>query len=63
MINLLIERVFADEFVPPVDFAPGYFGDIANGDLSALVGTAEQPHSAWADAYRRSTTPSQTAKL
>jgi hypothetical protein len=63
LINLVIERVFPDQFVPPVDFAPGYFGDIAAGDLSALVGADELPHSAWADAYRRSTTPSQTTKL
>ena len=63
MINLVIERVFPDQFVPPVDFAPGYFGDIPIGDLSLLVGADELPHNAWADAYRRSTTPTQTTKL
>jgi hypothetical protein len=26
--NLVIERVFPDQFVPPVDFAKGYFGDM-----------------------------------
>jgi len=32
-------------------------------DLSLLIGAEKLPHSAWADAYRRSTTPSQNAKL
>jgi hypothetical protein len=63
MIDLVIERVFPDEFVPPVDFAKGYFDDMPMGDLSLLIGTDKLPHNAWADAYRRSTTPSQTAKV
>jgi hypothetical protein len=63
VINLAIERVFPDDFVPPIDFASGYFGDIPTGDLSALVKSAKLPHNAWADAYRRATTPSQNALL
>jgi hypothetical protein len=59
MIFLAIERRYSDPFVPPVDFAGGYFGDIAAGDLSALVGVDELPRSAWADAYRRGVTPTQ----
>jgi hypothetical protein len=59
-INLVIERRFPDEFVPPVDFAKGYFGDMPLGDLSALVGVDNLPHNAWADAYRRTATPTQT---
>jgi len=55
MIHLVIERCYADPFVPPVDFAGGYFGDIS----SALVGVESLPHSAWADAYRRGVTPTQ----
>ena len=62
MIDLVIERVFPDEFVPPVDFAKGYFDDMPMGDLSLLIGTDNLPHNAWADAYRRSTTPSQKTK-
>jgi len=31
-INLVIERVFPDQFVPPVDFAKGFFGDMPIGD-------------------------------
>ena len=62
MINLVIERVFPDQFVPPVDFARGYFGDMPVGDLSLLVGADKLPQSAWADAYRRATTPSQTGR-
>jgi hypothetical protein len=63
MIDLVIERVFPDEFVPPVDFAKGYFDDMPMGDLSLLTGTDKLPHNAWADAYRRSTTPSQTTEF
>ena len=63
VMNLVVERVFSDEFVPPVDFAGGYFGDMPAGDLSLLVGADKLPHNAWADAYRRSTTPTQTVKL
>jgi hypothetical protein len=63
MIDLVIERLFPDEFVPPVDFAKGYFDDMPMGDLSLLIGTDKLPHNAWADAYRRATTPSQTTKL
>jgi len=63
MIDLVIERVFPNEFVPPVDFAMGYFDDMPMDDLSLLIGAEKLPHSAWADAYRRSTTPSQNAKL
>ena len=48
-----------DSFVPPVDFARGYFGDIPTGDLSVLVGVDDLPASAWADAYRRGVTPTQ----
>ena len=59
MIYLIIERRHPDAFVPPVDFASGYFGDIPTGDLSALVGVDELPANAWADAYRRGVTPSQ----
>jgi hypothetical protein len=59
MIALVVERRFADQFVPPVDFAHGYFGDVTGFDLSALVGTDDLPASAWADAYRRGVTPSQ----
>jgi hypothetical protein len=59
IINLVIERRYGDPFVPPVDFAGGYFGDIGSGDLSALVGVDDFPTSAWADAYRRGTTPTQ----
>jgi hypothetical protein len=59
VVNLVIERVFPDDFVPPVDFASGYFGDMPTGNLSLLVGGHPLPHNAWADAYRRSTTPSQ----
>src|SRR5262245_8625895 len=58
MITLVVERRFPDQFVPPVDFARGYFGDISESDLSALIGH-DLPHSAWADAYRRGTTPTQ----
>jgi hypothetical protein len=63
VINLVIQRVFPDEFVPPVDFAKGYFGDMPMGDLSVLLNVDKLPHSAWADAYRRSTTPSQNTTL
>jgi hypothetical protein len=63
MVDLVIERVFPDEFVPPVDFAKGYFDDMPVGDLSLLIGIHKLPHNAWADAYRRFTTPSQTTKL
>jgi len=59
VVNLVVERMFSDDFVPPVDFAGGYFGDIPVGDLSILVGVDQLPHNAWADAYRRRTTPSQ----
>jgi hypothetical protein len=58
-INLVIERRYPDPFVPPVDFAGGYFGDISSGDLSALVGVDHLPPNAWADAYRRGVTPTQ----
>jgi hypothetical protein len=61
MMDLVIERVFPDEFVPPVDFANGYFDDMPMGDLSLLIGMDQLPHNAWADAYRRLTTPSQTS--
>jgi len=60
LMTLVIERRFPDPFVPPVDFAKGYFGDFPGGDLSALVGLDDLPHSAWADAYRRKVTPSQS---
>lgn len=60
VVNLVIERMFPDDFIPPVDFASGYFGDMPTGDLSRLVGKDSLPHNAWADAYRRSTTPSQS---
>jgi hypothetical protein len=63
MIDLVIERVFPDAFVPPVDFAMGYFDDMPIDNLSSLIGANELPHNAWADAYRRSTTPSQTTKV
>jgi len=63
MIDLVIERVFPDEFVPPVDFAKGYFDDMPMGDLSLLTDTDKLPHNAWADAFRRSTTPSQTTEF
>jgi hypothetical protein len=63
MIDLVIERIFPDEFVPPVDFAKGYFDDMPMGDLSLLTGTDKLPHNAWADAYRRSTTPSQATEF
>lgn len=59
MLNLVIQRRTADEFVPPVDFAKGYFGDFAAGDLSALLKQDELPRSAWAEAYLKKTTPSQ----
>jgi hypothetical protein len=61
VVNLVIERLYPDDFVPPVDFASGYFDDIPTGDLSRLVGVNQLPHNAWADAYRRSTTPSQNS--
>ena len=32
LITLVVERRFPDAFVPPVDFAGGYFGDISGGD-------------------------------
>jgi len=59
MMTLVIERRYPDGFVPPVDFAHGYFGDIPTGDLQALVGLEIPPHNAWADAWRRRVTPSQ----
>jgi len=59
VIYLAIERRYPDAFVPPVDFARGYFGDIPTGDLSVLVGIDGLPASAWADAYRRGVTPTQ----
>ena len=59
VIYLAIERRYPDAFVPPVDFARGYFGDIPAGDLSVLVGTDGLSASAWADAYRRGVTPTQ----
>jgi hypothetical protein len=55
----VIEGRYPDAFVPPVDFARGYFGDIPAGDLSVLVGVDDLPASAWADAYRRGVTPTQ----
>lgn len=58
MIMLVVERRHLDDFVPPVDFAGGYFGETTGFDLAALVGR-DPPHSAWADAYRRKVTPSQ----
>jgi methyltransferase family protein len=62
VMDLVIERVLPDEFVPPVDFAKGYYGDFGAGDLAKLVGATTLPHSAWAEAYRKSTTPSQTER-
>ena len=60
-VNLVIERMFVDEFVPPVDFAGGYFGDFPKSDLSLVLGVDQLPYCGWADAYRRSATPSQSA--
>lgn len=60
VVNLLVERVHEDAFVPPVDFARGYYGEIGSGDLAALM--TETPHSTWSDAFRRGVTPHQTKK-
>jgi hypothetical protein len=62
-ITLVIERVFPDDFVPPTDFAHGYFGDAQGGDLSVLIGTPKLPHSSWAEAYQRSRMSSQEKEL
>jgi len=59
MIIIIIERMHPDEFVPPVDFAGGYFGETTGFDLGNLVGKDIPPHGAWADAFRRKVTPSQ----
>jgi hypothetical protein len=59
VIALVIERRRADPFVPPVDFAHGYFGDVTGFDLSALIGADELPACAWAAAYRQGKTPTQ----
>lgn len=60
VITLVLERQHDDAFVPPVDFASGYFGDFPSGDLTRLI--SEMPHNAWADAYRRGVTPSQRSR-
>jgi hypothetical protein len=59
MITLVIERRYPDEFVPPVDFAAGYFGETTGFDIGGLVGRDDIPLSPWADAFRRKVTPSQ----
>jgi hypothetical protein len=61
VITLVIERQGDEIFVPPVDFASGYFGDFPSGDLARLMN--EIPHNAWADAYKRGVTPSQATSI
>lgn len=60
-ITVIVERRHPDPFVPPVDFAGGYFGETTGFDLGSLVGQDIVPHGVWADAFRRNTTPSQKA--
>lgn len=63
VLMLIIERRNTDPFVPPVDFAAGYFGENTGYDLSSLVGIDDLPTSAWADSYRRGQTPSQVHRM
>jgi hypothetical protein len=63
MVMLVIERRYDDPFVPPVDFAAGYFAETTGCDLSVLVGVDDLPASAWADSYRRRQTPSQMREV
>lgn len=61
VITLAIERRHLDDFVPPVDFAAGYFGETTGFDLGTLIGQDIPPHGVWADAFRRKTTFTQRA--
>jgi len=54
VVTLVIERRFDDPFVPPVDFAGGYFGESTGYDLSSLLKESDIPDSKWANNYRRS---------
>jgi hypothetical protein len=59
-VELVIEKRFSDAFVPPVDFAKGYFDPTSpSTDLRRLLERDDVAESAWANAFRRGVTPTQ----
>jgi hypothetical protein len=60
-VDLLIEKRFDEPFIPPIDFAVGYFDPTPPPtNLRDLV-NVDVTENLWANAYRRGVTPSQTA--